>query len=173
MNAIPTRHSPKAVDRYAPFIESVCANYPRPIVIDPSPLSPDTFACRFRDAVAGILRYGSAPYLYEAVQLWASDYIVASIKGTNQLAIGKTSHVKEAIKVENGVGRIVDANIAPIQTVDSPSERILNAILILMEAHILEHATLTGVDEKAVHAMLPKFSRQIEVINSNGTITLL
>ena len=71
------------------------------------------------------------------------------------------------------MGRVVDASVAPMQMIESPSEKILLAVLTLMDAHILEHATLTGLDERTVAEAAAKCSRPIEVINQNGTITLL
>lgn len=169
----PTRHSPKAVARFKHFIDAVTLNYPNPIIVDPAPLSMDTFACRFRDAVAGVLRYGSAPELHQAVSIWASDYMVASIKGTGQLAIGKTSVIKERMKPEVQVGQVLDASVRIDTMIVTPSERVLAAIITLMEHNILEHATLNGVDEKSVIEACANCTRTIEIINQNGVITLL
>ena len=173
MSTIPTRHSEKAIERYRPFIESVSVNYPTPIVIDPSPLSPDTFACRFRDAVAGILRYGSGEDLLDEVLVWSQDYMVATLKGSGHLVIGRTSEVKTSMKQTGPIGKVIDASISPVSAVSSPSDRVLDALLVLMDHHILEFVTLNGVDESTILNKLPQFKRTIEVMNQNGTITLL
>lgn len=170
--SIPSRHSEKAVERYEPFIKAVSQNYPNPIVIDPDPLSSDTFACRFRDAVAGIMRYKVRPDLYDEVSVWAGDYTVAVVKGSNQLAIGKTANVKAAMKPDAPVGRVLDASIAPMGTVETPSDSIINAILVLMEANILEHCTLRNADEESLRARLAKCTKPIEIVSQEGLITL-
>lgn len=170
---IPHRHGPKAIARYKAFMDAVTANYPRPLVVDPSPLACETFAARFRDAVRGVSEFGQAPELYNAVTNWCTDYVVASLPGTGNLLIGPPEAIKEMLTKPRAVGSVIDAAIPTLETVTSPSERILSAIIVLMDAGLLEHATLTGVTEETIAPHLVGLSRPIEMLVDGSRITLI
>lgn len=171
---VPSRHSPSAVARYERFFELVTQNYPDVVVIDPAPLSTETFACRFRDAVRGVLLWGSGTQeLYDKIMLWANDYTVATVPGTGMLMIGSQSAVRNRLKKKTTVGSVVDASLAPMDTLDSPSDKVIKAIVTLLENNFLGHATLTGVSLEKVQSHLTSTARPIECFEQNGTITLL
>jgi len=171
--SIPSRHTARAIERYAPYFDLVSANHPNVVVIDPFPLTCDTFCCRFRDAVAGVMRFGERPDLRSQLDAWAGDYSVANVKGTSHLVIGSKENVRKFGKADKPVGTIVDANIAPIDTVESPSDAIIHALVVLIQAGILEHATLNGATEQQVLKLIPTSGRPVEVMNHNGTLTLI
>lgn len=173
MSTIPSRHTAKAIERYEPYFEIVAKNHPNVVVINPFPLTCDTFACRFRDAVAGVVRFGERPDLRELVDGFAGDYSVANVKGTGNLVIGGKEQVRKYGRDDKPVGSVVDANIAQMDTVDSPSDAIIRALVTLIQAGILEHATLTGATEEQVARLIPTSGRPVEVMNHNGTLTLI
>jgi hypothetical protein len=169
----PDRHSTRAVQRYALYFDTVSANWPNPIVVDPAPLTADTFACRFRDAVAGVISWNSAPHLLESVSRWSSDYVVASIKGTGKLMIGSRQLVKERLAPSATVGLVIDANLAPIDTVEAPSKKVLSALITLMEFYVLEHVTLRKIGLPEIEEALQGCTRPIEVMENNEVYTLI
>ena len=171
--SIPSRHTAKAIERYEPYFHVVARNHPNVVVIDPFPLTCDTFSCRFRDAVAGVTRFGERPDLRELVDSFASNYSVANVKGTGHLVIGGREEVRKYGRHDGPVGSIVDANISQMDTVDSPSDAIIRAIVTLIQAGILEHATLTGATIEQVQKLIPDTGRPIEIMDHNGTLTLI
>lgn len=173
MSTIPSRHTAKAIERYLPYFEIVARNHPNVVVINPAPLTCDTFSCRFRDAVAGVIRFGQRPELRGLVDTFASDYSVANVKGTGNLVIGSREEVRKFGKADTAVGSIVDANIAQMDTIDSPSDAIIRALVTLIQAGILEHATLTGATIEQVQKLIPTTGRPVEVMDHNGTLTLI
>lgn len=171
---IPTRHNHSAISRYRPFIESVSRNWPTPILVDPDPLTGETFACRFRDAVVGVMVYGQAPDLMEKISIWSQSYSVGQVKGTKNLCIGRRDLVRQIGKKENQVGLVIDARVGITQeTINTPSQTVLNAIVVLLDHGILDHATLTNVTEETCIQAVKFSNRPIEVLNHNNTITLL
>lgn len=173
MSTLPSRHSAKAIERYEPYFHVVSNNHPNVVVIDPFPLTCDTFSCRFRDAVAGVMRFGERPDLRELVDTFASDYSVANVKGTGNLVIGGKEQVRKFGKLDTAVGSVIDCNIAQMDTVDSPSDAIIRALVTLIQADILEHATITGSTVDQVQKLIPTTGRPVEVMENNGTLTLL
>lgn len=173
MSTIPSRHTEKAIQRYEPYFHIVAKNHPNVVVINPEPLTCDTFSCRFRDAVAGVMRFGQREDLRSLVEGFASDYAVANVKGTGNLVIGSKEAVRKYGRADKPVGSVVDANISQMDTVDSPSDSIIRAIVVLIQAGILEHATLTGSTIDQVQKLIPTTGRPIEIMDHNGTLTLI
>lgn len=173
--AIPNRFSTQAVARYARFLELVSDNYPEVVIIDPAPLSSETFACRFRDAVKGVVQWGSGPEFKQQVEQWSGDFMVASLPGTKLLVIGSKRKVREkVVNPNNGaVGAVVDASLAPMDVLESPSDEVVRAVVTLLGYGYLGHATLKGVSLDRVNANLGHAIRPIEVMEQNGIITLL
>ena len=54
----------------------------------------------------------------------------------------------------------------------TPEEQIRIKIAEARGSKNIRHVTLTGIDEPLITTQLPNYSRQIDVIQSNGTITL-
>ena len=172
--SIPSRHQTKAVLRFLHVIEQVNANYPNPITVDPSPLSSETFACRFRDAVRGVTHFGSYPPALPLVENWVGDFMVASIKGTNRLMIGPEHKVKELNRPDKpNTGLVIDASLPAIEEVSSPSQKVLEAIISLLEVGLLPHATVRGVTQAAIDQATQNSLRPIEVLENEGVFTLL
>ena len=171
----PLRHSREAVERYRSYMDLVSKNFPTPVTIDPAPLATDTFACRFRDAVRGVTGYNSGDEkLLAAVSQWCNNFVVANIKGTSLLMIGERQAVKRKLATKASIGTVIDANLSPLDVVDSPSQKVLEAIVILMDHSVIEYATLTNTNLQQVQqAVLAATIRPIEVVEQNGAITLL
>lgn len=173
MKRVPDRHSYKAIARYLNFIELVGANWPNPITVDPNPLSPDTFACRFRDAVAGIMKWNQAPELHEKVSVWYPDFVVAQVQGSPNLVIGPKLTVREKLRPATAVGLVIDASISPLDIVESPSKKVIQAIVTLMDFYVIEHCTLRKANPDDVNEAILSCTRPIEVMENNGVLTLI
>jgi hypothetical protein len=172
-STLPSRFRPEAVTRYRPFFKEVARNYPNVVIIDPAPIACDTFSCRFRDAVRAVLEYGSGEDMRETVEVFARNYSVASVRGTAQLVIGSKESIKAFNKIDNSIGSVVDANLAVMDVVESPSEAVIKALFTLIQAGVLEHATLTGATMEQVQRLSPATGRPVEIMDHEGTITLL
>ena len=55
--SLPYRFRESSFRRYEPHIAEVVASFPDPVTIDPSPLSPVTCSCRFRDAMRSLKKH--------------------------------------------------------------------------------------------------------------------
>ena len=171
MTTIPSRHNTKAVTRYAPFMEAVRDAYPEPILVDPAPLSPDTFACRFRDAVRGITEWNSCSFMLPVIAKWHANFKVVAEPGTGRLYIGHPENIKTILAPK--FDKPIEVKHAEITEVESPSDETLHAILHLMELNILPHAVLTNCTEAKLKQHLEGITRPIEVMINGNTITLL
>ena len=147
----------KAVKRYEPTMRLVCANYPSPVILDPSPLSIETFSCRFRDAVKATHFHNVKTSIpLSDLAIWWDDFQVAKIgeriviaspleiKKYRQSLLGKVDYGKPVSAAVTLAGTELQVNSKPI----------LEAILLLLKEGVLQDATIQGMTEDQVNLAL-------------------
>jgi hypothetical protein len=94
--SIPSRFRKSAFDRFAPYIGQLLKQFPRALVIDPSPLTPDSFASAFRAALRGKREHHYCRSdVDEMLWLKHNEAIVVSMRADGQIVIGDAFTVKE------------------------------------------------------------------------------
>lgn len=170
---IPPRFATQSVRRFVKFFEVVDANWPKTVLIDPKPLGVETFACRFRDAVRGVMEYNTLPACKHLVVKWHHDFTVGHVPGTTQLCIGAKDEVRARLRTVKAVGSVVSASIGELDVVSNASVAILEAIVTLLGYNLLDHAVIRDTPLKLIESTLHLSPRPIEVIEQDGVVTLL
>ena len=171
---IPTRHNRAAIDRYFPIMQKVNETWPKALMVNPSPLAPETFACRFRDAVRGIIEYtqGDAVHMHTVIN-WFANYSVVVHKGT--CLIGDPTEIKKVLKHQTSAityGTVISGEVVTSETtLDNPDDKVLAAIVLLLELNFLQHAILTNVTEAQITRHFTGI-RPLEVVVQNNTLTI-
>lgn len=178
---LPPQHQAKAVLRYAPHMVSVIENFPGVTVIDPSPLAPVTFSCRFRDAIRGLVEFDQVPvelgFNPGAMALIWPKLKVAVINGLivagpqNALAEYRQSTAKT--DDANRIGRVVNATIMPVEPVTKPTADVINAICTLIHHGLLESAVIRGADISEVQELIQLSDYDAEVVQGKNNELLL
>lgn len=150
-------------------------NFPNPVSINYEPYSFETFSSRFRDAVRGVAQFHQCPEMLPVVEKWWQSYSV--VRGENgHVMIGEKSLLREWRKKNASIGTLVDANITlASNAIETPTASIIQAILTLMNAHIIQDAILSNASLELVNQLIPKHSpdRTIEVLENNNQLILL
>lgn len=171
---LPHRFRAEAVSRYETTIRSLCASWPNPILVDPAPLSVETFRCRFRDAVRAVTEFNQGdPELARLVGLLSEPIVVAEVHG--KLRIGPKSLMGKRLQEKpqaglliSGVATLADES-APIE---SPDKAVIQAIALLTQHGILGGARISGVTEEFIIKCFPEDYEGGTVENADGTFTI-
>lgn len=175
MNTLPAQFSPISIQRFVPLFDQVKSAHPNVIKVSYEPLAFDTFTCRFRDAAKGVVVYGQCPELLSQVQPWYHDFTVArDPQDPKKVLIGGAKEVRDFKKQKKTIGTVVDAQLT-LGEVESPSEKVLVAILTLLNFHIISDATLKGANEEMVALLISKHcpDRVLEILPSGPNLVLL
>jgi len=171
---IPSRHDKPAIAKYWPVMAMVSKHWPKLVLVDPKPLGPETFACRFRDAVRGITEFnqGTDEQLAQVFP-WADCFCVSQYG--EQVLIGLTTEVNKAKKATQKsaeFGTTISGSVEPTSEEFNPQdERVLAAIVLLLEMNFLQHAILSNTTKTQAEKHLIGL-RPLEMVEQNGTLTI-
>jgi hypothetical protein len=168
---LPERFRTPSVARFADIILELDRSWPNPIMVNPAPLSAETFKARFRDAIKAIKLHKICPHLKSIVDKFEpSPRLEEKVGG--QIRIGRPDIMKNTKGGVAMAGAVLDATvIADDGPITSPSSQILHAIITLIQARVLSSATLTLTTEEFIRSHLP-VEAMIEVVEKDGTFTL-
>lgn len=174
---IPRRFNIEAVSRYAHVMEMVCEAWPSPVLVDPKPLSIETFRQRFRDAVKGAVVYSQAPEsCREKLGKIHSEISLTEEKG--KLVIGPRELLRSRIKAPSGPSKpgLLVSGIATLagngEPFASPDKAVIEALCTLLSYGFLSDARLSGVDAVFVETHLPADYEGGVMENADGSLTL-
>jgi hypothetical protein len=170
----PSRHSTLAIDKFWPTMQAVSSAWPRVILVNPAPLGAETFACRFRDAVRGITEFGQGTQDQLASILpWFASFSVVNRHG--QLLVGPPTEIKKVLKQQTqaiSYGSVISGEAVTSDTpIDNPDDKLLAAIVLLLEHNIIQHITLSNTTEQAITKHFTG-ARPLEVMTQNNTLTI-
>lgn len=170
---LPLQFRKSAVERYWPVIHSIIQSWPTPVIIDPKPLSPETFICRLRDAVKAITVYNQGTsHQFELTHPIASDLMVCH--EFEKIKAGPRSILRKSKTAGLTRGSVIDAKLTlTTDTFDSPSKTLLDAIFVLLNTNHISHCTISGVDQDTLSQLISTSSRPMELIqNSTNSFTI-
>lgn len=168
---IPSRFKESAFKRYEPYIDVVMRNFPSVVRLNPEPLSPETFSCRFRDAVKAVLKYNYSTYLDLNKLRQIQPDMIVSMQET-EIVIGDKDTIKQN-KEPTPIGTLIHADAQPaLEEVDSPGEKVLHAFCLLLSYQYLEQVTVKNVDNTTLNLIAQSYDVEL-IENDNGTTTLI
>lgn len=148
----------------------ITQSWPTVVMVDPAPLSPETFRSRFRDAVKGVTKYGLRQDLMSG---WMFDYSVVEEKG-GYLLVGPKELVRYRKEERpEQVGQIVSGVAeAASEVFEGPDVEIVRAIATLMAAGFLGSCKVSGVTEEFIYSCFPEGYEGGVQDNGDGTLTI-
>ncbi len=176
MSLIPAQFSSASLERFSAIYAQVSATYPECVVVDYAPYAFDTFTCRFRDGVRGVIEYGQSPHLIPLIQPWHHDFTVArSRSNPAYVVIGSKEKVREHNRKQRPSSTVIDCVPSIPDSVDSPSIKVLSALLTLLNFYILPDVTITNVNLDTLNQLIPTHcpDRPVEVIQNGTSIIIL
>ena len=172
--AIPVRFNSNAVARYETIMRQLCASWPQPILVNPAPLGIETFRCRFRDAMRGVLEYNQGSEELLGLLRKLSEPVVLS-ESHGSLKIGPRSALKlkpqnapQAGAIISGIATLADNTAAVV----GPDRAVIQAIALLTSHGILAGARVEGVTEEFIWASFPEDYEGGVVQNEDGTFSI-
>lgn len=169
----PHRYRQSAVDRYWPIIHQVLSNWPNPILVNPHPLSSETFSCRFRDAITAIrTQIAGTPTQYLALQ--STPDISVHQRPDGNLLIGDKASLKAKTSTPHlpSPGSLLDAVITPSDLpsdTPTPTQDILHAIFTLLAHNYLSHIEIRNITEVDLLPYIQACPRPLELIQTTPT----
>ena len=144
---IPVRFNASAVARYETIIRQLCHSWPQPILVNPAPLSVETFRCRFRDAMRGVAEFGQGSQeLQSLLQALQEPVVLSEFSG--MLRIGPKSASRVGLLSAPQAGQLIS------------------------QAGILSGAKVAGVTEKFIWDSLPPDYEGGVVENEDGSFNI-
>jgi hypothetical protein len=150
MDITPHRYRENQFRRYAPAISQVLKSWPTQVSFSPKPLSPETFAARFRDAIKAKRQYGyKDPSIDEKLFAEYSVDIAASMQG-DMVIVGPRDSFKRGrppVSLSEGsVHSVFPPNKAEVLTLDG-DDALEQYCRLASTSKIL----ITNITIKAVH----------------------
>lgn len=168
-----SRHSLTAFLRYADAIAAVLSAWPNAVTFDPAPLSVETFAARFRDAMTGAVRYDyNHPRIDRRRLGEVLPNIVVAIRD-NVVVAGSPS----AVKAVKPVGSPLEATpahsvITALMTLDGHRFDIVEAMALILSERVLTIQIKIVNPPSDIVERLAKFDVAIE-LRPDGTAIML
>lgn len=173
-NDIPSRFGEKAVARYAEMIQKMCDSWPEPIVVDTGLFSKETYRCRFRDAVRGVMFYGvGSSELYDTlkdkyedirIEEWGANLLI----GAGKVLKSRSKAAPQRGAMLSGIATLTDGASLAV----GPSSELIRAILLLKDYGIIESVTVTGVTEEFIWTCIPHDSEVQILENADGSLLI-
>lgn len=164
---LPSRFTEASFRRYEKLIADVVTRFPDLTTVDPSPMSPITVSCRFRDAMRSLAEHRWTTYvnMEKFLQVW--ENIVVSDRGTT-LLIGS----KEALTNPNTA--FSPPMVVPNGTsfvVDEPE--VLTAFAVLLSRNLIAPVTFkTTITEQLFFSL--ETTHNIGIVkNPDGSFTMV
>lgn len=168
---LPERFRTPSVQRFSDIILELERSWPNPIMVNPAPLSAETFKARFRDAIKAIKHHRICPHLKSVVDKFEPSPRVEE-KAGGRIRIGRPDIMKHTKTAMTSAGSVLDATVTTDDgPIASPSSQILHAIVVLLQARVLSSATISLTTEEFIRSHLP-LGAPIELVERNGTFTL-
>jgi hypothetical protein len=174
---IPRRFNAEAVARYTRIMLQVCSSWPSPVLVDPSPLSKETFRSRFRDAVKGVVVFGQGPESLR-IELLPIHNDLSVSEQDGKLVIGprallKARQTRATNELQAGILLSGTASQADEQSAyEGPDSAVIKAIAVLIQYGFLSSAKLCGVSAEFIESHLEEDYEGGVIENEDGSLTL-
>ena len=171
---VPRRFNEMAVARYETIIRQMCDSWPQPIMVDPTPLSVETFRGRFRDAMRGVLEFNQGDdELLGMLRKLSEPVVLTEINGMLRIAPKSLSRARpenalQAGLLVSGIATLADNT----QELVGPDKAVIQAIALLSSKGILAGARITGVSEEFIWSCFPEDYEGGVVANEDGTFSI-
>ena len=100
---IPSRFRKASFDRFAPYLGQLLKQWPRALVIDPEPLTPDSFASAIRATLRGKREHHhTSSFIDEMLWLKHNEAIVVSMRVDGMIVLGDAETVKQPAGIKYG-----------------------------------------------------------------------
>jgi hypothetical protein len=178
---IPCRFRERAFRTYEPIIAQVIKAYPGVITFSPSlnySLSPDTFACRFRDALRSHERYNWTTQLIDRERFLAcvNSIAVSMTKENGLLRIGDRAELRRPdAAILNSPARLGSSfapSASPLLRLDTDAECDLICKLATLRLLAAE-LKCTGFSEQTKHQYELKYDVSIDLDPATGIAGVL
>tara|TARA_R110000868_G_scaffold104308_2_gene287317 strand:+ start:7657 stop:8178 length:522 start_codon:yes stop_codon:yes gene_type:complete len=168
--SLPPRFREPSVLRFAEVIKAAAKNYPQAIIVNPLPLAKETYRCRFRDALKAIMEYDVCPELLAYAKIVWGDVRIEEFQD-DSLIIGPNHVLRRRDKV-NRIGTVLDGvvNVSTLAEEVTPTEKIILAAVVLLEAGFLSDVTFNATEDK-IKQYLPS-DCPLTIMEKNGRTTL-
>jgi hypothetical protein len=169
----PPHKTPSVVEQYEPIIKKAIAAHPNPVHAKPERVSSSTFIARLRDSIKALGEYHYPHTTLTPEELGfleTTKLVVSQNAATNSIVIGTQDSIRR-LRNQRPAGQIAAVDSTNLTAeVDAPTELVLKAMAILVQAQIAETFSISGLSLEQVQTITQPYN--IDVYELDNRIIL-